>query len=59
MTSSLLVMNHALSLKDFSLEIKYITSTHISLMKASHMAKFGIKGVGKYNPSSGRENRYC
>lgn len=51
-------MNPALALKGFCMEIKQITSTHISLAKASHMAKPGIKMKGKYNPSSGRKNRF-
>lgn len=40
------MMNHALALKGFLLEIKHITSIHVSLAKAGHMAKPGIKKVG-------------
>lgn len=54
-----LLMNHALAVKGVYLQVKHIISTHISLAKANHMVKPGIKGMGKYNPSSGRGTRYC
>lgn len=37
-------------LKCFSLEVSYITSTHISLARISHIVPSNPKGSGKYNP---------
>lgn len=48
-------LNHILK---FLSEILYITSSHISLAKASQVAQTDFSGKGIYNPLLERGNKY-
>lgn len=43
-------MRNELDFIGFHIEVTNVTSIHISLAKASHMAMCNLKTMGKYNP---------